>query len=67
VIRCNLSRLMGEKKIRVTELARLTGLHRSRIDLLYNEKAVRIDVEVLETLCRFFDCEVGDLLELVKE
>jgi putative transcriptional regulator len=58
---------MGEKKIRVTELARLTGLHRSRIDLLYNEKAVRIDVEVLETLCRFFDCEVGDLLELVKE
>lgn len=67
MIRCNLSRLMGERKIRVTELAEKTGLHRSRIDLLYNEKAVRVDLDVLEKLCRFFECDIGEMLELVDD
>lgn len=67
MIRCNLSRLMGERRLKVAELAQLTGLHRSRIDLLYNEKASRIDLDVLEKLCLFFDCEVGEFLQIVKE
>lgn len=58
---------MGERKIRVAELAKLTGLHRSRIDLLYSEKVVRVDLDVLEKLCRFFNCEVGEFLQLVED
>lgn len=64
MIKCHLSRMMGERKMNIAELARELGVHRNTITLLYDESAQRIDLEVLEKLCRFFGCQVGDLLEL---
>jgi len=63
MIRCHLSRMMGERKMKVVDVARETGLHRNTITLLYNETANRIDLETIEALCRLFHCSVGDLLE----
>lgn len=63
MIKCHLSRLMGEKKLKVADVARLTGLHRNTITLLYEETAVRVDLEAIEKLCDLFECEVGDLFE----
>lgn len=63
MIKCHLARLMGEKKLKKLDVARETGLHRNTIALLYQEKAQRIDLEAIDQLCRFFKCEVGDLLE----
>lgn len=65
MIRCNLARLMGERKMKISDVAEQTGLHRSRISLLYSEKVVRVDLDVLEKLCRLFECQVGDMLELL--
>lgn len=67
VIRCHLSRLMGERKMKIVDVARLTGLHRNTITLLYQETATRIDVDAIERLCTLFGCEVGQLLEFVPE
>jgi len=64
MIKCHLSRLMGERRINITELADATGLNRNTITLLFHESAKRIDLEALEALCRYFDCEVGKMLEI---
>ncbi len=65
MIRCHLSRLMGERKLRVTDVARMTGIHRNMITLLYKETATRVDLEDIERLCKLFACEVGELFEVV--
>ena len=63
VIRCHLSRLMGERKMNIADVARATGLHRNTIALLYKETASRVDLDAIDRLCELFECEVGDLLE----
>jgi len=67
MIKCHLSRMMGERKLKVADLARETGLHRNMITLLYKETAVRVELNTLEILCRYFKCSVGDFLELSEE
>lgn len=67
VIRCHLARLMGEKKLKIVDVARETGLNRNTVTLLYKETAQRIDLEAIDKLCELFDCEVSDLLERVSE
>jgi putative transcriptional regulator len=63
VIKCHLARLMGERKMKITDVARETGLNRNTVTLLYKETAQRIDLEAIDKLCDLFDCEVGELLE----
>ena len=67
MIKCHLSRLMGERKLKLVDVARETGLHRNTVTLLYNETAARVDLEAMERLCKFFDCKVEDLFEYVLE
>ena len=67
MIRCHLSRMMGERKLKVMDVARETGLHRNTVTLLYKETATRVDLDAIEKLCRLFECEVGDLFELVAD
>jgi len=64
MIRCNLSRYMGEQKMNISDVARQTGLNRSTISLLYHEKATRIELDTIEKLCGVFKCELGELLEI---
>ena len=54
---------MGEQKLKLADVARLTGLHRNTVTLLYNETAARVDLETIEKLCVLFDCNVEDLFE----
>ena len=65
MIKCHLSRLMGERKIKISDVSRDTGLHRNTITLLYQETANRIDLEAIDSLCRYFGVAVGDLFEFV--
>lgn len=67
MIKCHLSRLMGEKKIKIADLARELNIHRNTLTLLYYEKAKRIDLDVLDKLCNYFDCSISDLLEKPKD
>ncbi len=67
MIKCHLSRLMGERKLRIADLARAIEVNRSTITLLYYEKAKRIELEVLDKLCRYFDCKISDILEYKEE
>lgn len=63
MIKCHLSRLMGERKLKIADVARETGLHRNTITLLYDETAARIELDAVDKLCEFFDVPVGELFE----
>jgi putative transcriptional regulator len=65
MIKCHLARLMGERKMNIMDVARETGLNRNTVTLLYKETAKKVDLEAMEKLCDFFDCEVGELFEKV--
>lgn len=65
MIRCHLSTLMGRDKLRVIDVARRTGLNRSTVTALYKETATRIELSAIDSLCRLFDCPVGELFEFV--
>jgi putative transcriptional regulator len=54
---------MGERKMKVIDVARETGLHRNTITLLYNETAARVDIDAMDKLCALFNVSVGDLFE----
>jgi len=66
MIRCHLARMMGERKMRISDVVRETGLSRATITLLYKETAQKVDLEAIEKLCRLFGCQVGELLELTQ-
>lgn len=63
MIKCHLSRLMGERKLKISDVARDTGLHRNTVTLLYQETATRVDLEAVDSLCRYFNVSVGELFE----
>lgn len=63
MINCKLWVLMGERKLNVTELARELDVPRSSIDVLYKDEALRVDLSVIDKLCEYFSCEIGELLE----
>lgn len=65
MIRCHLSTLMGRDKLRISDVAKSTGLNRSTITALYNETSTRVDLPAVESLCKLFQCQVGELFEIV--
>jgi len=67
MVKCHLSKLMGERKLRISDLARETAINRNTITRLYHETATRVDLDNISVLCDFFECEVGDLFEHVPE
>lgn len=67
MIRIHLSRLMGEHKEKLADLIRSTGLARNTVSGLYHETTSRLDVETLNSICRHYQCRIGDLLEYVPD
>ena len=67
MIKCHLSRLMGERKLKISDVARDTGLHRNTITLLYQETATRVDLDAINSLCKYFDVTVGQLFECLED
>lgn len=64
MVKSNLARLMADRKIRsISELARITGLNRRTLTNIYDDKSTGIDYATLDALCKFFQCDVGDILK----
>lgn len=64
MLRCHLAVLMAQKKLKVADVCRETGLNRTAVSALYYERMQRIEVETIERLCALFNCGVADLLEV---
>ena len=66
-IKIHLGRLLGERKLRASEVARKTGINKNTLSSLYNEKVSGIRFDTLEKLCKFLDCSIGELIEYVPD
>lgn len=64
---CNLSTLMGAKRMTIQDIHNITGLSRNTISNLYYDRATRVDYETLAKLCACLECEVGELLEVSRK
>jgi putative transcriptional regulator len=58
---------MGERKLKVIDVARAIGVHRNSITLLYEETATRVDLDTIDKLCVFLECKVSDLFEHIQK
>ncbi len=67
MIKCNLSALLGARKLKITDVVRDTGINRSTLTRLYHESTQRIDYTTLEVLCTYLKCDIADFLEIVKD
>jgi len=54
---------MGEKRVRISDVARATGISRNMLAKLYYDRAQRVDLADVSLLCKYFACTVGDLFE----
>ncbi len=67
MIKLHLSRLMGERRLKIADVVRETGISRTALTRLYHEKVERLDLETLELLCRYLDADISDMLEITDE
>ncbi|MGE7840130.1 helix-turn-helix domain-containing protein [Lysinibacillus sp. NPDC093712] len=67
MVKSNLPVLMAERYLKITTLSEKTGISRTTLTKLYYSKAKGIQFRTLVALCKFLDCEVGELLEIEKE
>ena len=66
MIKCHLSRMLGERKLKISDVARDTGINRGTLTRMYHETLVRIDLETINRLCEYLSISVGELLEYQK-
>lgn len=55
-----------QKQVFIKDIAEETGLHRNTISNMLNHRNTNYNDETIIQLCLYFDCEPGDLLQLVK-
>jgi len=67
MIKSHLGRLMGERRLKVIDVARAIDRHRNSIDLLYKDQAKQVDLDTLSRLCKYFSCSLAELLEYVPD
>ena len=67
MIKCHLSKLLGEKKLSIADISRDTSINRGVITRLYHETAIRVDLEVVEKICYYLDCDLNELFSIEKE
>lgn len=61
-IRIRLSTLLGERRIKQSQLARRTGITPATIWRYYNEDIERISLNDLAMICEALGCELKDLI-----
>jgi len=67
MIRCHFARMLGERKLKIADVSRDTNINRGTLTRLYYETTERYEVDILDNLCRYFGCPVGELLEYVED
>jgi len=53
--------------MKIVRLATVARVNRSTVAALYHERAVRIELDAVDRLCRALECSVGDLFEVIPE
>ena len=57
------STLLGERLIKISKITADTGISRTTLTQLYYRRSKHISFYVLDTLCKYLNCKVEDILE----
>lgn len=55
------------RRVTIQEIAEETGLGRMTLSRMLNHPGTAVRTDVLDKLCAYFGCQVGDLAEYVEE
>jgi putative transcriptional regulator len=66
MIKCHLSKLLGERRMHLRELAKQTGISYYTIWMLYHERTKGIYFDIIAKICRALSIQVGDLFEYME-
>lgn len=73
MIRFRLTELISDRAFKerrvvtLSEVAQATGIHRATLSKMSNQPGANIGTDVIDKLCRYFQCQPGDLLMYVEE
>ena len=62
-VTCNLSTILGSKRINQAECARLANLSTVTINALYNDRWEQVSKTTIAKLCQALDIQPGDLIK----
>ena len=63
----NLDVMLAKRKIRSKDLAEKVGITEQNLSILKTGKAKAIRLTTLNTICKYLDCQPGDILEFQQE
>jgi len=67
MIVCTLNMEMARRRMNIEKLSKASGLARSTVSMLYNDKAKRIDFDTMDKLCKALDTTPGKLFAWIEE
>jgi putative transcriptional regulator len=56
-----------ERRVTIDEVAKETGIHRTTLSKIANQKGYKTNTEVLDKLCAFFGVEIGDVAQYIED
>ena len=59
--------MLAKRKVRSNELAQAIGITPANLSLLKSEKVKGIRFSTLEAICKYLDCQPGDILEYLPD
>lgn len=62
-IKVRLDRVMLDQKVSLTDLAEKVGITMANLSILKSGKAKAIRFSTLNSICRYLNCQPGDILE----
>lgn len=71
MIRFRLKELLAEKgfqenrRVTLDEVSQETGIHRTTLSKIANQRGYNTGTENIDRLCAYFDCKVEDIIEYV--
>ena len=63
----HLPTLLAERRLKVADAVRATGVSKTTLHKIYNDQSSRIDFDTIDKLCEYLEVGVGDLFEYVTE
>lgn len=63
----NFSTILGRKRLKISTVAKETGISRTTLTNLYYGRSKQVTLDVMNKLCSCLNCDVGELFEFKRE
>lgn len=67
MIKIHLSRILGERRISQRKLADAANVRPATINAIYNETLKRLDIDILNRICKTLEIQPGELIEYIPD